>query len=63
MAGDYSPVIMMLKGQRWAVDYEYSLPPEKRLADFGMEQQAAIIADYYYLLIFGSGDFDDTSKA
>lgn len=41
----------------WAATYEYSLPPDKKLADFGMEQQASIISDFYYLWNYGLGDF------
>ncbi|WP_338560785.1 hypothetical protein [Erwinia sp. E_sp_B04_7] len=41
----------------WAASYKYSLPPEKKLSDFGMEQQASIISDYYYLKYYGLGDF------
>ena len=35
------------------VDYSYSLPKEKTLADYRMEQQANIVADYYTLLTEG----------
>jgi hypothetical protein len=41
----------------WAASYNYSLPPDKKLSDFGMEQQASIISDYYYLVNYGLGDF------
>ncbi len=30
---------------RWAASYSYSLPNEKDLADYSLEQQASIIAD------------------
>lgn len=36
----------------WASSYEYSLPNEKDLADYSLEQQASIIADYYVLTHF-----------
>ncbi|PIT16560.1 hypothetical protein BGI33_04285 [Snodgrassella alvi] len=35
------------------VDYEYALTDDKVLSDYGMEQQASIIADYYLLRDFG----------
>ena len=41
----------------WAASYNYSLPPDKKLSDFGMEQQASIISDFYYLINYGLGDF------
>ncbi|AVR02338.1 hypothetical protein [Pluralibacter gergoviae] len=41
----------------WAASYEYSLPSDKKLADFGMEQQASIVSDYFFLVNFGLGDF------
>ncbi|WP_426816923.1 hypothetical protein ACP3TC_17515 [Winslowiella sp. 2C04] len=37
----------------WAVEYRYSLPPYYTLADYAMEQQASIIADYYTLKYLG----------
>lgn len=37
----------------WAANYEYSLPDYKTLADFNMEQQAGIVADYFTLEHFG----------
>lgn len=45
----------------WAASYEYSLPPDKKLADFGMEQQASIISDFYFLWNYGLGDFVNIS--
>ncbi|SFU18405.1 hypothetical protein SAMN05192562_10956 [Kosakonia arachidis] len=41
----------------WASSYEYSLPNEKDLADYSLEQQASIIADYYVLTNFGVNVF------
>ncbi|SCC19213.1 hypothetical protein [Kosakonia oryziphila] len=41
----------------WASSYEYSLPGEKDLADYSLEQQASIIADYYVLANFGVNVF------
>ncbi|WP_239351417.1 hypothetical protein [Snodgrassella communis] len=35
------------------VDYEYALTDDKVLSDYGMEQQASIITDYYLLRYFG----------
>ncbi|MGC8400346.1 hypothetical protein ACP3P6_02865 [Enterobacter mori] len=32
----------------WAASYNYSLPPDKKLSDFGMEQQASVISDYFF---------------
>ncbi|KOC87223.1 hypothetical protein [Winslowiella iniecta] len=43
----------------WAVEYKYSLPPYYTLADFAMEQQASIIADYYILINFGLEKWND----
>ena len=40
----------------WAVDYKYRLD-RARLSDYGMEQQASIIADYHYLKTYGENDF------
>ena len=37
----------------WAVDYRYRLDGKKQLKDYGMEQQAAIIADYWLLAKMG----------
>nr|WP_053116384.1 hypothetical protein [Winslowiella iniecta] len=37
----------------WLVEYKYSLPPYYTLADYPMEQQASIIADYFILTEFG----------
>lgn len=37
--------------------YKYSLPKEKDLADYSLEQQASIIADYYVLTKFGVNVF------
>lgn len=45
----------------WAASYNYSLPPGKKLSEFGMEQQASIISDYYYLENYGLGDFNRIS--
>ncbi len=36
----------------WAATYEYSLPNDNTLADYGMEQQASILADYFLLVRF-----------
>ncbi|MCL2894308.1 hypothetical protein [Brenneria tiliae] len=41
----------------WAASYEYSLPKEKDLADYNLEQQVSIIADYYVLINFGVNIF------
>lgn len=43
----------------WAVEYKYSLPPYYTLADFPMEQQASIIADYYILINLGFNKWND----
>ncbi len=40
----------------WAVAYRYKLD-KSRLSDYGMEQQAAIIADYWYLKTQGINAF------
>lgn len=36
----------------WAADYTYRLDKEK-ITDYTLEQQAAIIADYWFLLTYG----------
>lgn len=41
----------------FAVGYMYKLSQGKLLSDYGMEQQACIVADYYYLKNFGESDF------
>ncbi len=55
----------------WAVDYHYHFDRKKVLSDYSMEQQASIVADYYYLSTYGidewkslrnrnyNGDFHD----
>ncbi|WP_034912045.1 hypothetical protein [Erwinia sp. 9145] len=43
----------------WAVNYKYTLPPDKILSEYGMEQQASIIADYFYLTHFGKDNFQE----
>ena len=45
----------------WAASYKYSLPKEKDLADYSLEQQASIIADYYVLKKFGVNAFIQVS--
>lgn len=40
----------------WAVSYRYKLD-KTRLSDYGMEQQAAIIADYWFLKTYGVSEF------
>ncbi|WP_411752673.1 hypothetical protein [Serratia sp. (in: enterobacteria)] len=40
----------------WAVSYKYKLD-KLRLNYYGMEQQASIIADYFYLKKFGVNAF------
>ncbi|XBS69653.1 PAAR domain-containing protein [Acerihabitans sp. KWT182] len=37
----------------WAVDYQYQLDGRTLLREYGMEQQASIIADYFLLTIHG----------
>lgn len=39
----------------WAADYHYNFDGNKVLSDYSMEQQASIIADYYYLSTYGVG--------
>jgi hypothetical protein len=36
----------------WAVDYHYSLDKD-RLSDYGLEQQASIVSDYWLLIHYG----------
>lgn len=42
----------------WFVDYEYTLD-KSSLYDYGMEQQAAIVADYWLLQTYGFGNRSD----
>ncbi len=45
---------VLLRGAvRWTVRYTYDLDPDRRLADYDMEQQGEIVADYYYLRLRG----------
>jgi len=37
----------------WASSYKYTLDENKKLNDYGMEQQAQIIADYFLLKTYG----------
>ncbi|MGP1333359.1 hypothetical protein ACJ8HP_14940 [Serratia sp. CY36935] len=37
----------------WAVTYKYSLPDYYSLADYGMEAQASLLADYFILSRYG----------
>ncbi|MBH1929892.1 hypothetical protein [Serratia rubidaea] len=46
----------------WAVSYKYSLPDYRLLSDYGMEVQASILADYFYLIKFGRNGFDAISN-
>ena len=41
----------------WHADYEYELTNDKVLSDYGMEQQASIIADYWCLKTVGYSDW------
>ncbi|MCU5773856.1 hypothetical protein N5923_09705 [Erwiniaceae bacterium BAC15a-03b] len=41
----------------WAADYNYSLPNYHTLANYSMEQQAAIIADYFLLKRYGQASW------
>lgn len=45
---------VVIKGlMSWHADYEYELTNDKVLSDYGMEQQASIIADYWCLKTIG----------
>ncbi|MCO6505473.1 MAG: hypothetical protein J6568_08695 [Snodgrassella sp.] len=44
------------------MDYEYALADDKVLSDYGMEQQASIIADYYLLRDFGYDKWFEKTK-
>jgi hypothetical protein len=46
----------------WSVDYRYSLPNYKLFSSYGMEQQAAIVADYFYIKNYGIGGFNKAKK-
>ncbi|WP_313667168.1 hypothetical protein [Atlantibacter sp.] len=41
----------------WAVSYHYSLPNYKIFSDYSMEEQASIVADYFFLIKHGQGGF------
>ncbi|PIT12384.1 hypothetical protein BGI32_10275 [Snodgrassella alvi] len=43
-------------------DYHYALTDDKVLSDYGMEQQASIIADYYILRDFGYDSWSSVTK-
>ncbi|ATF93206.1 Uncharacterised protein [Cedecea neteri] len=45
----------------WAVDYYYDLNG-KKLSDYGMEQQAAIVSDYWLLLNHGFYKYTESIK-
>lgn len=40
----------------WTASYKYRLD-KLRLADYPMEQQASIVADYFYLKTYGENEF------
>lgn len=44
------------------VNYKYSLPKEKTLADFSMEQQACIVSDYFTLTSAGYNGWKDVTR-
>lgn len=46
----------------WAATYRYSLSDKNLLSDYGMEAQASLIADYFYLVRFGVAGFDSISN-
>jgi len=37
----------------WAARYKYTLSVNKKLSNYGMEQQASLLADYYVLNFYG----------
>jgi hypothetical protein len=41
----------------FATDYAYDLSKDKYLNDYNMEQQASIIADFYYFRCYGRQEF------
>lgn len=45
----------------WAVDYQYVLEKGKKLTSYGMEQQASIMADYFYIKKYGTHAFSEFS--
>lgn len=47
----------------WAVSYRYSLPNYKLISDYGMEAQACIIADYFWLITFGRSNFEAVANS
>lgn len=42
----------------WAADYNYKLDVDKTLANYSLEQQACIIADYWLLIRYGHGAWE-----
>ncbi|WP_244968488.1 hypothetical protein [Rosenbergiella australiborealis] len=46
----------------WAASYRYRLADHKLLSDYGMEAQASMIADYFWLVRFGFSGFDFVSN-
>jgi len=43
----------------WAARYKYRLSVKKRLSNYGMEQQASLLSDYYILIVYGYSIWKD----
>lgn len=41
----------------WAANYHYDFKGKIRLSEYSMEQQAALVADYFYLLNYGEAEW------
>lgn len=41
----------------WAVDYHYNFEGKTRVNEYSMEQQASIVADYFFLVNFGESEW------
>jgi len=43
----------------WAARYKYTLSVNQKLSNYGMEQQASLLADYYILIVHGYAAWDN----
>ncbi|WP_380178606.1 hypothetical protein [Kalamiella sp. sgz302252] len=46
----------------WAANYRYSLPNYKLIFDYGMEAQASLLADYFWLKTFDRSGFESVAN-
>jgi len=43
----------------WAARYKYRLSVKKKLSNYGMEQQASLLSDYYILIFYGRSAWNE----